>query len=87
MDAECYRMAFQFVCQVLQPSCIPGDTDADGAMIVLPCKDFCQDFIAGCGNRLPARLKESLDCKHFPESSTVGERCVSKPGKFHSTEY
>ncbi|XP_068898618.1 atrial natriuretic peptide-converting enzyme isoform X2 [Tenebrio molitor] len=72
VDAECYRHAYEFICQILQPSCIKGD---DQDEMVLPCRNFCRDFMAGCGGRLSEKIKEVLDCSKFPEYS-----CATKPG-------
>lgn len=82
VDAECYRLAFQFVCHVLQPPCHPPSESSRSAeaAIIRPCQDFCLDFWAGCGPRLPLRFQEVLECSRFPEVSTVGEACVPKPG-------
>lgn len=79
VDAECYRLAYEFVCQLLQPSCtahLPGEPED---RMVLPCRSFCREFYAGCGSRLPTRLKDTLDCRHFPEFNGPGS-CNSKPG-------
>lgn len=77
VDAECYRLAYEFVCQVLQPSCKKGAVEDE---IVLPCRSFCRDFMAGCGSRLLAKFKGLLDCSRFPE---FGENssCKTKPGR------
>lgn len=80
VDAECSRIAYQFVCHVLQPPCLPASSHDIDATLVKPCRDFCLDFWAGCGARLPKRFKELLDCSQFPEYSTIGDTCVSKPG-------
>lgn len=76
VDAECYRHAYEFVCQVLQPSCKKGVTEDE---MILPCRSFCRDFMAGCGNRLEHdKIKEFLDCAKFPE---YGQGvCFTKPG-------
>jgi hypothetical protein len=79
VDAECYRLAYEFVCQLLQPSCtahLPGEAED---RMVLPCQSFCREFHAGCGNRLPDRFKDALDCRYFPEFTGPGS-CNSKPG-------
>lgn len=75
VDAECYRNAYEFVCQVLQPSCHDGEKEAE---MVLPCRSFCRDFMSGCGSRLLPRLKDLLACNKFPE---FGEKawCTTKP--------
>ncbi|XP_024945636.1 atrial natriuretic peptide-converting enzyme isoform X2 [Cephus cinctus] len=76
VDAECYRMAYEFVCQVLQPACLPGEPED---VLHLPCRSFCREFWAGCGSRLPARIKDALDCSNFPEYADQGT-CRPKPG-------
>lgn len=73
VDAECYRHAYDFICQILQPSCTKGASTDE---MVLPCRNFCRDFMSGCGNRLSESIKEMLDCSKFPEYN-----CVAKPGK------
>lgn len=77
VDAECYRLAYEFVCQVLQPSC--KNNEYEGEMI-LPCRSFCRDFMAGCGSRLLPKFKHLLDCSLFPEFGVSGS-CTPKPGK------
>ncbi|XP_066997749.2 atrial natriuretic peptide-converting enzyme [Anabrus simplex] len=79
VDAECYRLAYEFVCQLLQPACLlrsPGEAEDK---MVLPCRDFCREFQGGCGSRLPPRFKSILDCGNFPEYHGPGS-CNSKPG-------
>lgn len=85
VDAECYRLAFQFVCQILQPACSPGG-DEHGARITLPCRTFCEEFWAGCGKRLQQRFTDALHCSNFPEFSTIGQTCTSTPGCKESLE-
>ncbi|XP_972040.2 atrial natriuretic peptide-converting enzyme [Tribolium castaneum] len=72
VDAECYRHAYDFICQILQPSCVSGEGQDE---MILPCRSFCREFMAGCGARLSEKMKESLDCSQFPEYS-----CAAKPG-------
>ncbi|KAF7990432.1 hypothetical protein HCN44_000237 [Aphidius gifuensis] len=76
VDAECYRLAYDFICQVLQPTCLPGKFEAT---MQLPCRSFCREFWSGCGNRLPERIKSALDCTNFPEYADQGS-CRPKPG-------
>lgn len=86
VDAECYRLAYEFVCQLLQPSCtihLPGEAEDK---MILPCRSFCREFHAGCGNRIPTRFKDALDCMHFPEFTGPGS-CNSKPGIWQSRGY
>ncbi|XP_076678989.1 atrial natriuretic peptide-converting enzyme isoform X1 [Andrena cerasifolii] len=76
VDAECYRLAYDFVCQVLQPACVPGQPED---LLQLPCRSFCREFWNGCGSRLPDRIKRLLDCSNFPEYADQGG-CRAKPG-------
>ncbi|CAH1156249.1 unnamed protein product [Phaedon cochleariae] len=76
VDSECYRHAYDFVCQLLQPRCRNGVEEDE---MVLPCRSFCRDFMAGCGSRLQGKIKEALDCNMFPEFGEGG-RCTTKPG-------
>ncbi|XP_011309564.1 atrial natriuretic peptide-converting enzyme [Fopius arisanus] len=76
VDAECYTLAYDFICQVLQPKCISGKSKISQQM---PCQNFCREFWSGCGNRLPERLKKSLECGAFPEYVDEGS-CRPKPG-------
>ncbi|KAF5273845.1 hypothetical protein FQA39_LY00960 [Lamprigera yunnana] len=76
VDAECYRNAYDFVCQVLQPSCKKGTKEDE---MVLPCRSFCRDFMVGCGSRLLPKFKELLSCSKFPEFSE-SPSCKVKPG-------
>ncbi|XP_065203065.1 atrial natriuretic peptide-converting enzyme-like [Planococcus citri] len=78
IDAECYEYAGEFLCSVLQPKCIqrpslPTDETK------LPCRAFCREFWAGCGDRLSDNLKKSLDCFKFPEYSDFGRKCRAQP--------
>lgn len=80
IDAECYEYAAEFLCSVLQPKCIqrpslPTDETK------LPCRAFCREFWAGCGDRLTDNLKKSLDCFKFPEYSDFGRKCRAQPSK------
>ncbi|XP_024215406.1 atrial natriuretic peptide-converting enzyme isoform X2 [Halyomorpha halys] len=73
VDSECYRLAYEFVCQILQPPCSEN--------LVLPCRSFCKEFWAGCGSRLPPPLVQALNCSNFPEYSAEEEsHCLPKPG-------
>ncbi|KAK0098199.1 hypothetical protein PV326_010521 [Microctonus aethiopoides] len=82
VDAECYRLAYDFICQVLQPSCMQSETEAT---LQLPCRSFCREFWSGCGNRLPDRIRSALDCTNFPEYADQGS-CRPKPGCIHDLQ-
>ncbi|XP_068629335.1 atrial natriuretic peptide-converting enzyme [Battus philenor] len=60
LDAECSHLAQDFVCQMLQPRCT-------GGRLVRPCRAYCRAFYAGCGARLPDRLRAHFDCARFPD--------------------
>lgn len=78
VDAECYRQAFDFVCRLLQPPCV--DRQGNTQPIPQPlCREYCQQFAAGCGDRIPIRFRKFLDCEKFPESNGV-QSCQNAPG-------
>ncbi|CAG2063197.1 unnamed protein product [Timema podura] len=79
VDAECYRLAYEFVCQLLQPSCLPRLPTYEEDSMVLPCRGFCQEFHMGCGSRIPDKLKDMLNCNTFPDYIGTGS-CIPKPG-------
>ncbi|KAJ2952813.1 hypothetical protein O0L34_g7177 [Tuta absoluta] len=72
LDAECSHLAQDFVCQMLQPRC-------EGQRVVRPCRAYCRAFHAGCGSRLPDRLKPHFDCSRFPNFFGPGT-CMPEPG-------
>lgn len=76
VDAECYPLAYDFVCQVLQPACRSSQSED---LLQLPCRSFCREFWNGCGSRLPEKIKRALDCSNFPEYAGPGS-CRPKPG-------
>ncbi|KYQ55121.1 Atrial natriuretic peptide-converting enzyme [Trachymyrmex zeteki] len=76
VDAECYPLAYDFVCQVLQPACRASQPED---LLELPCRSFCREFWNGCGSRLPEKIKRALDCSNFPEYTGPGS-CRPKPG-------
>ncbi|KAL5275442.1 hypothetical protein ACFFRR_001360 [Megaselia abdita] len=76
VDSECFREAFDFVCRLLQPPC-----ESRGYLEPAPglvCREYCQQFMKGCGTRLLPRFKKYFDCELFPESTGV-QSCRSKP--------
>lgn len=77
VDAECFRQAYDFVCRLLQPPCQMRDPLAPIAGEI--CREYCQAFWKGCGNRLPAKFKNYFDCERFPES-TGAQSCHFRPG-------
>lgn len=71
MDAECYRHAYEFICQLLQPPCRDPIREGLEAEPIWPCRSFCEEFQSGCGSRLPVKFLEALDCQTFPEHPTI----------------
>lgn len=77
VDGECYRLAYDFICRLLQPRCkrVYGGVEDE---LMLPCRSYCRDFMSGCNGRLNAKLKEFMDCTRFPEYEGDGS-CTPKP--------
>lgn len=76
VDAECFREAFDFVCRLLQPPC-----ETNGPLEPTPgvmCREYCQIFMKGCGNRVLHKFKKYFDCETFPESTGM-QSCHQKP--------
>ncbi|XP_043225058.1 atrial natriuretic peptide-converting enzyme-like isoform X2 [Amphibalanus amphitrite] len=71
VDSECFRLAHDFVCQLLQPACLSDQ-------LVLPCRDFCHDFYSQCNARLPSQFADRLLCDNFPARGE--QQCLSRPG-------
>ncbi|XP_045519757.1 atrial natriuretic peptide-converting enzyme [Pieris brassicae] len=71
LDAECSYLAQDFVCQMLQPRC-------EERHLVYPCRAYCRAFHAGCGERLPDRLRPHFDCSRFPDYHGPGS-CAPEP--------
>ncbi|XP_050533482.1 atrial natriuretic peptide-converting enzyme [Daktulosphaira vitifoliae] len=79
VDAECYQRTLDLVCQLLQPACQSNENSMQDEML-LPCRHSCRLFMSGCGYRVPLKLLEGFDCSKFPEYSSIGSTCASKPG-------
>ncbi|XP_075157572.1 uncharacterized protein LOC142230832 [Haematobia irritans] len=76
VDAECFREAFDFVCRLMQPPC-EGQTNLEPSPGIM-CREYCEQFMEGCGNRLPKRFQKYFDCEKFPESTGI-QSCHHKP--------
>lgn len=76
VDGECHRQAYDFICRVLQPPCaFKTPTESMPGPL---CRSFCQEFISGCGNRLPQKFKQYFDCERYPEVHGMNS-CHHKP--------
>ncbi len=77
VDSKCYTLTYEFVCQLLQPVCFQvwrPQSDFQSLYkkfyyhfyfqerMVLPCRDFCYEFMQNCGNILPGELKDRIRC-------------------------
>ena len=88
VDFECYPLAREFMCRLLQPECEDDE-------MIWPCKDFCKDFIDSCESWIPKKLQQKINCNDFPIgnvydnekhtednnlSKQKGKKCKTKPG-------
>lgn len=84
IDAECYPLAREFICRILQPECQQDD------QIIYPCRDFCNDFKDSCGKWIDRAetemnlLLSRINCQNFPSvdvKSRVSSGSVSDATK------
>lgn len=73
IDSKCHNLGYEFLCQLLQPVCYMDKS-------VLPCRDFCLEFVDSCKDLLPQDLKHRLNCEKFATESDGPGTCISKPG-------
>ncbi|TRY68657.1 hypothetical protein TCAL_02473 [Tigriopus californicus] len=73
VDSKCYTLSYEFVCQLLQPVCFQQK-------MILPCRDFCLEFMEDCGNILPGDLRDRIQCDALATESDGPGACISKPG-------
>lgn len=67
IDSECYSLSKEFLCNLLQPEC-------QNDRMILPCKDFCLDFVKNCQKWIPEKLqKELASCYMFTEDDDAFE--------------
>ncbi|XP_076311935.1 atrial natriuretic peptide-converting enzyme-like isoform X2 [Tachypleus tridentatus] len=71
VDFECYTLAQEFVCQILQPQCQNDD-------VILPCRNFCEDFWSSCKKLLPKKVHDKINCSTYPKYKGPGS-CNPKP--------
>ncbi|KAH9419739.1 hypothetical protein DERP_001570 [Dermatophagoides pteronyssinus] len=64
IDSECYSLSKHFICNLLQPECNANNNDD---MIILPCRNFCQEFLDSCQKWLPEKLLKKITCSKFPK--------------------
>ena len=73
IDSKCHTLGYEFLCQIVQPVCYLDK-------VVLPCRDFCKEFMEDCDKEIPAELKKLLNCDRFLTESDGPGACISKPG-------
>uniref|UniRef100_A0A1B0FR42 Atrial natriuretic peptide-converting enzyme n=1 Tax=Glossina morsitans morsitans TaxID=37546 RepID=A0A1B0FR42_GLOMM len=77
VDAECFREAFDFICRLLQPPCDLHSKEIQSSSSI--CREYCEQFMKGCGNRLPKKFTVYFNCESFPEATGI-QSCRQKPG-------
>lgn len=65
VDSECYPLAAEFVCQLLQPECIEDE-------MMLPCRDFCEGAFVPS---LFLNYFRALSARLFKFSFAISARC------------
>ena len=73
IDSKCHTLGYEFLCQLLQPVCYLDKK-------ILPCRDFCLEFMESCQELLPQPIKDALDCEKLATESDGPGSCISKPG-------
>ena len=71
VDSKCHNLGYEFLCQMMQPVCYLDRK-------ILPCRDFCREFVASC--RISPELEVILDCDKLKSESDGPGACISKPG-------
>ena len=67
VDSDCHPLSYEFLCQSVQPVCYSDK-------MVLPCHDFCTEFLAACRDYIPSNLMETLSCRNLPtEADSHGQ--------------
>ena len=52
--------------------------------MILPCQDFCTEFMNSCANVLPGDLRDRMKCSVLATESEGPGACISKPGNTYS---
>ena len=73
VDSKCYSLSYEFLCQLLQPVCFQEK-------MVLPCRDFCSEFMQSCAHVLPVELRDRIECQVLATEADGPGACISKPG-------
>ncbi len=80
VDLQCYPDAAHFLCSSTV-ACSSEEAGIghgrNGSKFILPCRDYCEEFLANCGQHLPPGFRDSLKCG---KEWKGGGSCVTKPG-------
>ena len=55
--------------------------------MILPCQDFCTEFMNSCANVLPGDLRDRMKCSVLATESEGPGACISKPGNIFLKTY
>ncbi len=78
IDFECYPLAREFICSVLQPEC-------DHDELIWPCRDFCQDFLKACSSWISKKLLKKFNCIDFPSSKISNKNTIDNNNESFNT--
>lgn len=57
IDSECFHLAEQFICLILQPPC-PDEMDSNPRF--LPCGQLCEQFLYSCSTYIPIQIRNKF---------------------------
>jgi len=82
VESQCYPFAQHFVCSwgVACSKETPSLMDQMGSSPLLPCRDYCDEFMANCGSKFPPHLRSNFKCGG--DWKGPGS-CLPKPGCVH----
>ncbi|XP_018497636.1 uncharacterized protein LOC108865259 [Galendromus occidentalis] len=70
MDGECYPLASNLLCGLLQPQCNPTTK----LKIHSPCRSFCEYFLHKCDSSIPEKIRPRINCYRLRT-----EDCIERP--------
>ncbi|OXA65058.1 uncharacterized protein LOC110843915 isoform X2 [Folsomia candida] len=76
VESQCYPFAAHFLCS-WGVACQKEQHLDNNGLPLLPCRDYCDEFMSNCGHKLPRQIKDKLKCGG--EWNGVGS-CITKPG-------
>lgn len=76
VESQCYPFAAHFLCS-WGVACEKDEPLDSNGLPVLPCRDYCEEFMANCGHKLSRQIKDKLKCGGDWKGSGS---CITKPG-------